>query len=301
MARNRITPERETPRKITWTSAIDWSDNAAMTLTRRTLLLAAAPVLGGAMPGRSPRAGETSLSTAGLDVTVWQPAATAPRPVVIFSHGFHGCDTQSRFLMNAFAAAGYLVFSPNHRDATCNGGGSRWLDPPERQFGKPASWDETTFRDRRDDIHRLVAALRGSPDWRDRIDWARFGVVGHSLGGYTALALGGAWPGWKLEGIAGNSRIIAIRGAVPGASHARRPGGAGDLYQGGTLDFGITPWLGKPNGAYDASPSPKYFVEFRRATHFAWTDIGSSQHAAIVAYGVAFLDRYLKGGATRRC
>ena len=46
---------------------------------------------------------------------------------LVFSHGFHGCATQSTFLMQAFADAGYIVFAPNHRDATCNGGSAYWI------------------------------------------------------------------------------------------------------------------------------------------------------------------------------
>jgi alpha-beta hydrolase superfamily lysophospholipase len=74
-------------------------------------------------------AAEERLSIAGLDVMVWKPDETAPPalPIVVFSHGFHGCTTQSRFLMIALASAGYLVVASNHRDAICNGGSARWI------------------------------------------------------------------------------------------------------------------------------------------------------------------------------
>jgi hypothetical protein len=74
-------------------------------------------------------AAEERLSIAGLDVMVWKPDETAPPalPIVVFSHGFHGCTTQSRFLMIALASAGYLVVASNHRDAVCNGGSARWI------------------------------------------------------------------------------------------------------------------------------------------------------------------------------
>lgn len=46
---------------------------------------------------------ELSVRLAGLDVTVWEPApdTASPRPVLLFSHGFHGCATQSRFIRRA--------------------------------------------------------------------------------------------------------------------------------------------------------------------------------------------------------
>lgn len=102
------------------------------------------------------RAAEERVSMAGLDVMVWRPDETAPAalPIVIFSHGFHGCATQSRFLMPALAAAGYLVFAPNHRDATCNGGRARWIDRPEQRLVDPETWDERSFRDRASALSR---------------------------------------------------------------------------------------------------------------------------------------------------
>lgn len=262
---------------------------------RRNLLL---PGIAAALFGHPAHAAEETLSLDGLDVTIWRPAnsAAAP-PIVIFSHGFHGSATQSRFLMTALAAAGYLVVAPNHADATSHGGHARWSDRPERSFGAPETWDETTFRGRADDIRRLIAALQTSPDWQGKIDWTRCGLAGHSLGGYTVLGLGGAWPCWKLDGI---KAILALSPYVrPFLLHKTLSGlTAPVMYQGGTLDFSITPWVAMPNGAYDLSPAPKYFVELQWAGHFAWTNLRAIDHTAIDAYGLAFFDCYLRGKAT---
>jgi hypothetical protein len=40
-----------------------------------------------------------------MDVTAGAPNGddVGGLPVIVFSHGFHGCATQSRFLMEAFA------------------------------------------------------------------------------------------------------------------------------------------------------------------------------------------------------
>jgi pimeloyl-ACP methyl ester carboxylesterase len=67
------------------------------------------------------------------------------------------------------------------------------------------------------------------------------------------------------------------------------------MYQGGTRDFGITPFVIRRDGAYYQTPAPKYFVEFDGAGHFAWTDPRGTYQPTIDAYGVAFFDRYLKG------
>jgi len=69
------------------------------------------------------------------------------------------------------------------------------------------------------------------------------------------------------------------------------------MYQGGTLDFGITPSLRRNGGVYDASPSPKYFVDFQRAGHLAWTDLRRGAHEEINEYAIAFLDHYVLGAS----
>jgi pimeloyl-ACP methyl ester carboxylesterase len=241
-------------------------------------------------------AGQDSVKLASLDVTVWSQRAEAnvKQPVVIFSHGFHGCATQSRFLIEAFAADGYLVFAPNHRDATCNGGKGSRLSRAEIPFREPGKWSESTYRDRADDIRRLVAAIGTDNRFRAGADLSRIALAGHSLGGYTVLGLAGAWPNWKLPGVKAvlalspYSQPFLLHGTLAGLS-------APVMYQGGTRDFGITPAIQKTSGAYDQSPVPKYFVEFDKAGHLAWADVGMTAHEEIVAYSLAFMNHYVKG------
>jgi hypothetical protein len=79
-------------------------------------------------------------------------------------------------------------------------------------------------------------------EWRNRIDWQRFGPVGHSLGGYTVLGLSGAWPSWKLDRV---KAVPALSPHVRPFLVRRTPAGLGApaMYQGGTSIFGITPAL----------------------------------------------------------
>src|SRR5438128_4753407 len=211
-------------------------------------------------------AAEQNITIAGLQVTVWGSGTdgAVSKPVIIFSHGFHGCATQSRFLMEAFASAGYLVFAPNHQDATCHGGNASWLDRSTLPFRQPQTWTEASYRDRAEDIRRLIDAIRTDDRFRTRADWSRFGLAGHSLGGYTVLGLGGAWPGWKLTGV---KAVLALSPYNhPFVLHETLAGlSAPVMYQGGTWDFGITPTLHKALGSYDQSPEPKYYVEFDKA------------------------------------
>ena len=243
-------------------------------------------------------ASERTIELAGLRTTVWEPESAAPQrlPVLIFSHGFHGCATQSRFLMRAFAAAGYLVVAPNHRDATCNGGGASWLDPPEARFAQPGQWTDASYRTRAHDIDVIVQALHADARLSPRADLTRIGLIGHSLGGYTALGIAGAWPDWKLDGVRAvlalspYSQPFIVRQTLAGIA-------VPVMYQGGSRDFGITPALRKNSGAYEQSRSPKYYVEFQNAGHLAWTDLSAVDHEAITAYAIAFMNHYVKGAS----
>jgi predicted dienelactone hydrolase len=239
------------------------------------------------------------VNVGGRDVAVWKPAGPAPAdgfPVVIFSHGFTGCNTQSVFLMEALAQAGYLMVAPNHADAHCgsalrNGAGG-WR--PEEPFQRTGAWSEATYRDRRADIEAVLDGVLSAKSFQGvPVDGGRVGIAGHSLGGYTALAMAGAWASWK------DPRIKAVLALSPFNSPFVANGALGHmnvpvLYQGGTLDLGISPTIRRPDGAYDRSSAPKYYVEFRGAGHLAWTDLNPRFHGIINRYSVAFFNRYLK-------
>ncbi|HXX85077.1 MAG TPA: alpha/beta fold hydrolase [Casimicrobiaceae bacterium] len=242
-----------------------------------------------------------AVKLGGMDVTVWEPSSgSTPWPVVVFSHGFHGCATQSRFLMQALAAAGYIVFAPNHRDATCGGGSSSWIDKSTTPFGEFQQWNDSTYRDRAEDIRRLIDAIRGDGRYRERADLSRLALAGHSLGGYTVLGLAGAWPSWKLDGV---KAVLALSPySQPFAVHKTLSGLAAPvMYQSGTWDLGVKPTMHKAMASYDQSPSPKYYVEFDKVGHFAWADIGrASAREGIVGYSVWFLDHYVNAAPADR-
>jgi predicted dienelactone hydrolase len=245
------------------------------------------------------------ISAGGRDVAVWKPAGAAPEagsPLVVFSHGFGGCNTQSAFLMEALANAGYLVVAPNHADASCGsahahrGRSGGWR--PEEPFQKAAEWSDTTYKDRRADIESVLAAVLSGKSFQGvRVDAGRVGIAGHSLGGYTALGVAGAWASWR------DPRIKAVLALSPYNTPFVAKGDLGHvnmpvMFQGGTLDFGISPTVRHPGGAYDRSSSPKYYVEFQGAGHLAWTDLNPRFHSVINRYSIAFFDRYLKGDAS---
>jgi dienelactone hydrolase len=244
--------------------------------------------------GSAVAAAEQWMTLAGLRVAVWSAPETsdATHPVIVFSHGFLGCATQSRFLMEAFAEAGYLVFAPNHRDALCVGDEVSWPKRAMLPWQTAAQWTDSDFRDRADDIVRVLTSLRTEERFRGNVDLSHIGLVGHSLGGYTVLGLSGAWPSWQLAGV---SAVLALSPYVEPFVEQKTLGrlAVPVMYQGGSLDFMATP-LHKASGAYDQSPSPKYLVEFDLASHWAWTNIGFGVQDRIVLYSLAFMDAYVR-------
>jgi pimeloyl-ACP methyl ester carboxylesterase len=238
----------------------------------------------------------------GLSVSYWLPPVVpgevAAKPLVIFSHGFHGCAGQSIFLMKAMADAGYIVVAPEHADSSCWTGADH-IGKPEERFADYAAWTDKTHADRATDIKNLYAALKADKTWGARIDWNTVALAGHSLGGYAVLGLAGAWPAWKMEGI---KAVLALSPyAGPFIDH-------GDLahlsvpvmYQGGTRDFGVTPAIKKKNGAFEKTAAPAWFVEFINCGHFSWTDREEGTSAPvvkdnIVKYSLWFLNHALKG------
>jgi predicted dienelactone hydrolase len=244
-------------------------------------------------------------------VAVDAPPGTAchtPVPLVIFSHGFTGCGMQSIALTEELARHGYVVSAPDHADALfCH------IDPeasgPPSHLTRPSfiradTWTDATFADRRDDIVATIDGLLADKDFRDVIDAKSIGAMGHSLGGYTVVAMAGGWASWR------DPRIRAVLALSPYVApfevhHTLQGIRIPLMYQGGTLDIGITPFLQGPNGAYRQANPPAFFVELRNAGHLAWVNCGGARttescQAAklniglINEYGIAFFDAYLK-------
>lgn len=220
-------------------------------------------------------------------------------PLIIFSHGFGGCAHQSASLTRALADAGYAVLAPNHKDE-----GERYFRSmrealragslhPEQPFTDPASWNATTERARGEDIKALFDYARQSSLYRDGIDFDHVGLMGHSLGGYTALALGGAWDSWR------DRRFKAVLALSPYVAPFLAKGTLGDIgvpvmYQTGTRDIAIGPALTRAGG-YATTRAPKYLLVLKGAGHFAWTEIDRAHRDIIARYAIAFFDRELLG------
>ena len=241
------------------------------------------------------------------EVAVEGAVCPGRHPVILFSHGFHGTGDQSIFLMEAWARSGYIVAAPNHADA-----GLRPSGPQERpNFLNDKSWDDNKYHDRRDDLNDVLQHLlaedqtSGGP-LEGRVDVDAVGAAGHSLGGYTVLGLAGAWKSWK------NDKVKAALAMSPYAMPYLRDDRLKQIaipvmLQGGTHDWGISPFLPK---AYDLLPMTKYHVVFKNENHFGWTNLASlgkkttetvtsGNPELITTYSTAFFHRHLQRTAAQ--
>lgn len=232
-------------------------------------------------------------------------AAVAPGtfPLLVFSHGFGGAGDQTIFLMEALARAGYVVAALNHYDS------SKVEHPPEQtwpDFTMPETWNAATYLDRKEDVKALLTHLtvlnRTRLSWLYRhADTRRIGALGHSLGGYTVLGMSGAQRSWRDRRIKATLALSPY--VLPYLEQNLRAYRVPTMLQGGTWDFGVTPFLPP---LYAQLPAPKYFLVLKNATHFEWTNLvslGTTTVQAIeqgnpkwiVEYSMAFFDRHLKG------
>lgn len=240
------------------------------------------------------------------NVEIWLPpefqSTEQKWPLLIFSHGFGGCAKQSKFLTQYLADHGYIVIAPDHEDARCNRGvgGGGFLqsmrpgtkDWPEKPFRNPEAWDDKTESDRREDVLFALSSMLDDRQYKNYVDTDRMGLIGHSLGGYTVLGLSGAWPSWR------DKRFKAVLALSPYidpfiASHTIGKVGVPVMYQGGTKDIDITPSIRKKG--YPAAHTPKYFVEYNGAGHFAWTELDRDYQTIIEKTALQFFDKYVKG------
>ena len=103
-----------------------------------------------------------------------------PYPLVVFSHGYSLSPIVYSAMVEHYASQGYVVLAPEHNES---------FDGSLTGF-----WEELI--DRPIDIHRTIdyAELLNKPGapLAGLIDLDKIAVVGHSYGGYTALAAAGA-------------------------------------------------------------------------------------------------------------
>jgi len=125
-----------------------------------------------------------------ISATLYTPQGTTkPAPVIVISHGLASNRDTFTYLSQHLASHGYAVAILEHP-----GTGSKDFEAFLKGFGKSPNPRDHYLRPR--DVKYLLDDLerqsQNMPNMSDRLDLQNVGLIGHSLGGYTVLALGGA-------------------------------------------------------------------------------------------------------------
>ncbi|MCG8296496.1 alpha/beta hydrolase family protein [Pseudomonas entomophila] len=105
------------------------------------------------------------------------PPAPGAHPLVVLSHGFRGNWGNQSWLATALVQRGYIVAAVNHPGTT-----TRDRDPE----AAAQLWQRPM------DLQRAIDAVQAQPDRFGAVAKGQIAVVGHSLGGWTALEIAGS-------------------------------------------------------------------------------------------------------------
>lgn len=192
------------------------------------------------------------------------------RPLAVFSHGNAGTRYQSAFLTEHLATHGFVVLAPDH----------------------PGN----TFTDAAPNYGELV--IRRPSDLADAVDWlldevdddgsryhgcverdAGYAVIGHSFGGYTALAAAGATvdlPGGEQANL-GDPRVEAAVALAPWDAGGTLTHGTSEIEVPTLILTGardqITP-LSQVRGLWDPmTVEPRYLGVFPDGGHYSFSPV----------------------------
>jgi predicted dienelactone hydrolase len=207
---------------------------------------------------------------------IWSPEAMpGPRPLVVFSHSSGGGRRQSTFLCTHLASHGYVVAAMDHSEIVAPELARQDGETPEQTTARRSAWVESRVPDVRFLLDHLLASDAA-------LDPERVAIVGHSFGGWTALAATEA-----------DRRIRSVVALAPGGSSRPRPG----ILQ-ATLAFAWgrdvpTLYLVAENDVslpldgmvelFERTPATKRMVILSRADHLHFMDDVETRHEAVRA------------------
>ena len=205
---------------------------------------------------------------------IWYPAAEGgARPLIVFSHSSGGRRRQSSFLCTHLASHGYVVAAMDHSEVVVPELARR----DDLTAGQKAALIEAWIANRVPDIRFLLDHLLES---ESHLDPTRIGIVGHSFGGWTALAAPAA-----------DGRIRAVVALAPCGSSQPPPGiipakltftwgrDVPTLYLVAENDTSLP--LPGMYELFDRTPATKHMVILRRADHLHFMDDVEQLHEAV--------------------
>lgn len=199
-------------------------------------------------------------------------------PLIIFSHHSGGHRRAASFLCTHLSSHGYLVAALDHSEVIAPELARRGDETAEQ---RAARWD-ALIASRVPDVRFLLDQMLGGAgsDAGVEIDAARVGIVGHSFGGWTALAAPDSEP-----------RIRAVVALAPGGSSRPRPGilpvklsfkwgrDVPTLYLVAENDASVP--LEGMYEMFERTPASKRMFVLRRADHMHFVDDAEQLHEAV--------------------
>ena len=199
-------------------------------------------------------------------------------PLVLFSHSSGGGRRQSSFLCTHLSSHGYVVAALDHSELVAPELARKADETPEQRSARAEAW----IANRVPDVRFLLDYVlnKGASHLGCEVDANRVGIVGHSFGGWTALAAPER-----------DRRIRAIVALAPAGASQRK---SGIIPVTLTFDWGrdvptlylvadgdtALPLAGMYE-LFERTPSRKQMLILRRADHCHFMDNIEEVHEAV--------------------
>jgi dienelactone hydrolase len=195
-------------------------------------------------------------------------------PLILFSHHSGGNRRAATFLCSHLSSHGYVVAALDHSEVVAPELKGQEGETAEQRSSRAQAWIANRVPDIRFLLDQMVREAN--------VDPAQIGIVGHSFGGWTALAAPEVEP-----------RIRAVVSLAPGGNSQPRPGilplklsftwgrDVPTLYLAAENDVPIP--LSGIYELFDRTPATKQLVTLRRADHYHFMDHVEEMHETVRA------------------